>query len=209
MEDSNIANNIQNLFPEPVYRISLRDPTKKELKYIKSLDKKNNQGNRYSVNNYVLEEPELSSLKDDILIPLKQFYQIVSQHHSNTGLRVTQSWCNYTKEDQFHHPHLHPNSIISGVYYPQAEEGVDRIMFHKNMWHQNHRVEPTAHNVWNSETWWFPVKTGDLILFNSSLRHEVPRKGKSKKQRISLSFNTFHTGTVGHRDALTEVIFNE
>ncbi len=31
-------------------------------------------------------------------------------------------------------------------------------------------------NIWNSESWWFPVKTGDIILFPSSLTHMVETK---------------------------------
>lgn len=206
MTDPNIKDNIINLFPEPVCQVPLRGLTSAELKYITSLSRIKNHGNEMSEETYVLDDPNLLSLKQDISTRVTKFYQAVSQHNSDTGLRLTQSWCNYTKEGEFHHAHLHPNSIISGVYYPQAEEGVDRITFYKNIWNQNHRVDAQENNHWNSESWWIPVQTGDLVLFNSNLRHDVPRKGKSERERISLSFNTFHTGAVGSRENLTEVI---
>ena len=44
--------------------------------------------------------------------------------------------------------------------------------------------------MWNSESWWFPVKTGDVILFPSSLIHMVETK-QGTNTRISLAFNVF------------------
>jgi hypothetical protein len=60
-------------------------------------------------------------------------------------------------------------------------------------------------NVWNSETWWFPVKTGDIIMFPSSLTHMVENK-EGTNTRISLAFNVFIKGTIGNNKQLTELI---
>jgi hypothetical protein len=42
-------------------------------------------------------------------------------------------------------------------------------------------------NLYNSETWWFTVKTGDIIMFPSSLTHMVENK-EGTNTRVSLSF---------------------
>ena len=42
---------------------------------------------------------------------------------------ITQSWLNYTEKDQYHHKHAHPNSIISGVFYINCHESLDKITF--------------------------------------------------------------------------------
>jgi hypothetical protein len=60
-------------------------------------------------------------------------------------------------------------------------------------------------NLWNSESWWFPVKTGDIIMFPSSLTHMVENK-EGTNTRISLAFNVFIKGTIGNNKNLTELI---
>ena len=60
-------------------------------------------------------------------------------------------------------------------------------------------------NVYNSNLWWFPVETGQLILFPSSLTHSVETK-KGNNTRISLAFNTFVKGTIGNNTELTEIV---
>ena len=60
-------------------------------------------------------------------------------------------------------------------------------------------------NVWNSDTWNFPVNTGQLIMFPSETIHQVDRK-KGKNVRTSLAFNTFYRGVIGEGPGLTELV---
>ena len=60
----------------------------------------------------------------------------------------------------------------------------------------------------NSETFMLPCKPGDLILFPSSLRHSVPIN-TTNKNRISLSFNTFVSDTLGSENELTHLNIKE
>jgi hypothetical protein len=48
-------------------------------------------------------------------------------------------------------------------------------------------------------------KTGDIILFPSSLTHMVETK-EGTNTRISLAFNVFIKGTVGNNKNLTELL---
>lgn len=59
-------------------------------------------------------------------------------------------------------------------------------------------------NLWNSTSWWFPVKTGDIIIFPSSLTHAVETK-QGDNTRTSLAFNVFIKGTIGNNKSLTEL----
>jgi ectoine hydroxylase-related dioxygenase (phytanoyl-CoA dioxygenase family) len=77
-------------------------------------------------------------------------------------------------------------------------------MFHKSGY-EVIRLEPTEWNLHNSRTWWFPVNTGDVVLFPSSLVHEVPPTTSSEK-RLSLAFNTFLKGYLGENKELNELI---
>ena len=49
-----------------------------------------------------------------------------------------------------------------------------------------------------------PIKSGELILFPSTLKHSVPIN-TSNKNRISLSFNTFVSDKLGSEIELTEL----
>ena len=117
---------------------------------------------------------------------------------------ITQSWLNYTKTDQFHHMHNHPNSYISGVFYIDVDDKVDKITFHKANYLAI-ELYKTKYNIFNSNSWRYPVKTGDIILFPSSLEHAVDKK-KGTNIRISLSFNVFLKGTIGNKFKKTELV---
>ena len=114
---------------------------------------------------------------------------------------VTQSWANYTKPGQFHHKHAHPNSFISGCLYISAKS--DKIFFYRDGYRQV-EIPTEQYNLYNSNSWWFEVNEGDVILFPSSLTHMVETLG-DKEERISISFNTFLKGTIGDPDTLTEL----
>ena len=62
-----------------------------------------------------------------------------------------------------------------------------------------------SYNIFNSLTWSFVVKTGDILLFPSNLGHSVQTK-KGKNLRISLSFNVFVKGQLGVTKNLDELI---
>ena len=48
------------------------------------------------------------------------------------------------------------------------------------------------------------VKTGDIVLFPSSLTHMVETK-EGDNTRVSLAFNVFIKGTIGNNKQLTEL----
>jgi uncharacterized protein (TIGR02466 family) len=109
------------------------------------------------------------------------------------------------RKNQYHHKHQHPNSFISGVFYINSNKEFDKIKFFKEDY-KTIKPEVTNWNLYNSESWWFPVETGDIVLFPSSLSHCVEVK-KGDNTRISLAFNTFVKGCVGNNKNLTELLF--
>ena len=195
---------IHNLFPQPVaiYKLD-RDLTSKENKFINNLETRPNTGNTTSVNNMVLRHKEMTKLRDFIETKVAEYFKIVYNPKHNVNLRITQSWVNFTEPGQFHHKHAHPNSFVSGVFYPQANRETDKIYFYKDGFQQI-KLPPENWNIWNSESWWFDVGTGNLLLFPSGLTHMVePVQGD--QTRISLSFNTFPLGLVGDEVDLTSL----
>jgi uncharacterized protein (TIGR02466 family) len=199
---------ILSIFPTPVYKTTLeKNLSKKELLFVdkNKLNTHKNEGNITSNNNYILNEKEFKSLKKDITIKVQDYFDKIICPAGNITPYITQSWLNYTEENQFHHRHTHPNSLVSGVFYINSNDEFDKIKFFKDNLHSTIKFETKTWNLWNSETWWFPVKTGDLILFPSSLTHMVETK-EGDNTRVSLAFNVFVKGKLGDDYALTELI---
>ena len=192
---------INNLFPTPVGSFELgRDLSKLEQKFLFNLETRPNMGNVTSTNNYVLRDNRLSSLRLFLNNSLQEYFQATMSPQDNVKLEITQSWINYTKTGQYHHKHAHPNSVISGVFYIQASKEIDKLFFY-NESYQQIKIVPKEFHVYNSESWWLPVETGQLLLFPSSLTHMVATTS-GEDDRISMSFNTFYKGKLGDDDML-------
>jgi uncharacterized protein (TIGR02466 family) len=199
--------NIHGIFPTPIYISKLnRELTSKELSFIDKtkLNVYKNEGNTTSNENYILNNNLFKNLKEDLDLKVKDYFDKVISPSNNITPYITQSWLNYTETNQYHHKHQHPNSLVSGVFYINCEEEHDKIKFF-NEKYSNIKFEIKDWNMWNSESWWFSIKTGDVILFPSSLTHMVETK-EGTNTRISLAFNVFIKGTVGDNKSLTELI---
>jgi len=196
-----VENQVLNLFSTPVgqYKID-RELSKKEMNFFLKQPQRANLGNTTSTNSYILNRKELTSLRNELENKLQAYFEQVYSPKYDVSLRITQSWVNYTKKGQFHHKHRHPNSFISGVYYIETTDD-DRIYFHND---RTPMIEilPNLWNSWNSKTWWIEAKKGSLVLFPSSLEHNV-EVVNTDETRISLSFNTFPIGVMGEEMSLT------
>jgi uncharacterized protein (TIGR02466 family) len=201
-----IESNINGIFPTPVYVSKLdRTLTPLELKFVEKSKKNfiNNEGNITSSNNYILNEKPFLNLKKELDLRIKDYFEKVISPVDTVIPYITQSWLNYTETNQYHHKHAHPNSLVSGVFYINCHEELDKIKFFNDTY-KTIKPEIKTWNLYNSESWWFPVKTGDVILFPSSLSHMVETK-EGTNTRISLAFNVFVKGIVGINNLLTEL----
>ena len=200
---------INNLFPIPVYVTEIdRAFTKQELNFVKEQKKHcvKNTGNINTKDNYILNRKEFKNIKNFLDKHCKNYLDTVICPKNNLELYITQSWLNYTEANEFHHKHNHPNSVISGVLYFDSDIKNDKIIFSKPGYQQIKAItDNTKFNLWNSDTWFFSVKTGVLVMFPSSTDHQVDTK-KDKNTRISLAFNTCYKGTIGSNINLTELI---
>ncbi len=193
---------VNNLFPTPVAKFELgRDLSGVEREHLFNLETRSNQGNTTSVDNNVLNKPELNSLTEFLDGALQEYFNTVYSPKTDAELRITQSWVNYTKPGQFHHKHAHPNSLVSGVFYIQAAKETDKLYFFKDGFQQI-KIMPKDFNLYNSDSWWLEAATGTLYLFPSSLQHMVEQV-TGDDTRISLSFNTFPKGNIGEEIKLT------
>ena len=201
---------IHSIFPIPIYTTSMeRGFTKQELQFVNEQKKHctNNTGNINTKDNYILNRKEFKNIKKFLDKHCKNYLDTVICPKNNIELYITQSWLNYTEANQYHHKHEHPNSVVSGVLYFDSDIEKDKILFTSGKGYQqiSPEIDKEKFNLWNSATWFFPVKTGNLFMFPSSTTHQVETK-KGNNTRISLAFNTFYKGSVGSNFQLTELI---
>lgn len=186
---------IENLFPTPIGFFKYDGKVDIDVNELQ----RPNDGNTSSVDKYILKRlPDLTTFIEKAL---HTYLMSTICPKNDAHLRITQSWLNWTKPGQFHHKHSHPNSLISGCYYVNANKKTDKIFFYQDGYQQI-KFPPIEWNAYNSESWWYPVGTGDLVFFPSSLTHMVQPVG-GEDTRISLAFNTFPVGYVGDEDELT------
>lgn len=203
IEKQNIPQVIE-AWPTPIAQFYLdRDITDKEkeaaFEVLKEVQK--NEFNSHSVSVEALEHPDMAEIKEFCLRSVKSFCKHVLNIMDTVEPYITISWINVTEPGQAHHRHNHPNSILSGVFYLNANSEVDSIMFYKP---EYRRILFTNGNTtkYNTDVFQMPVHSGDLVIFDSGIEHSVlPTKGDHI--RMSLSFNTFLKGTAGTKQTLT------
>ena len=101
---------------------------------------------------------------------------------SDCNLQLTSLWVNLMPEGCYHAFHCHPHSVVSGTYYVDVPRGSSPL-----------RIEdPRAPLFMAAPARKFQEdlipKVGEIILFESWLKHEVP-PNRVKGTRISVSFN--------------------
>ena len=204
--NASTGDGLVQLFPIPVLICPYSVDYTKELEWIcKQEYKKNNDNrwgsiiNRQSEDTFILDKPEMSRVKQFIEAKLNEY--VINIMGSDSEMVITQSWLNKSGKGESHHEHRHPNSMISGVWYPQIHEKLPPIQF-TNIHQRDVELSIKNYNKFNSQNCLFPMKRGELILFPSNLYHSVP-VNKSDEERISLSFNTWCKGSIGKKETLT------
>ena len=195
------------IFPTPVALYKYKDSIDTELNYLKSIQyisKKDPTLTNRSTSSFLFEDEELKNIFIFVNKCLEDYTRRVLA--TDQLLTVTQSWANKNIKGANHHDHVHPNSMISGVFYFQTSSSTP-IIFNKTDQH-SFAFEAIKFNDVNSSQFKLEVKAGECILFPSNLRHNVP-ENKSNEERISMSFNTFSLGTLGIKEHLTYLNIKE
>ena len=191
------------IFPTPLLITKYEGSLVDELKHIDTLEwiEQKANGNFKSKDTYLLDHEQFKNIKNFIYESLNKFTKEVLM--SDQRLVVTQCWLNKNPKGSKHHEHVHPNSIISGVFYFKQDPKLPPISFSKSIQHAM-KLDPKKYNNLNSETFLLPCTDGELILFPSNLKHSVPIN-MGDEPRISMSFNTFSIDTLGSENSLTHL----
>ncbi|XGC79354.1 2OG-Fe(II) oxygenase family protein [Bdellovibrio bacteriovorus] len=199
---------IKTLFPTFVYYAPLKTkdlgPLNKDLKKeslkIAEIDE---QGQEWSEKNYpggftsygsMAQLHRYSStfeeLEKEIDKHVRKFVKHLEMDINPKELKMTSCWVNIMPSNVTHSMHLHPLSVISGTYYVQTPKNCSAIKFEDPRFDSFMASPPRKHNakIHNQRHYALEPQEGNVVLFESWLRHEVP-KNASDKERISISFN--------------------
>jgi uncharacterized protein (TIGR02466 family) len=121
---------------------------------------------------------------------VKAFAQSLHYDLRGRAVAMTDCWANVMPAGVVHSMHLHPTSFISGTYYAAVPRGAGALKFEDPRLSRHMAAPPRradAPERFQSFVG-LPAKEGDLVLFESWLRHEVP-PARFTGERISISFN--------------------
>ncbi|WP_373635006.1 TIGR02466 family protein [Yoonia sp. SS1-5] len=100
-------------------------------------------------------------------------------------------WINILPPGGIHTGHIHPHSVVSGTTYVAVPEGAAAIKFEDPRLAMMMAAPPRITDAPEEMRQFVYVapKPGDVLLWESWLRHEVPMNMSEEDERISVSFN--------------------
>ena len=199
---------VQNLFPTTIYYAPLnakegkalhRDLKAESFKFLE-IDE---AGHIWSEKNYKdgytsygsiaqlhRVSPHFETLEKEINKHVRKYVRALEMDINPKELKMSSCWINIMPPNAHHTMHIHPLSVISGTYYVQTPKNCSAIKFEDPRL-TNFMASPprkTDAKVANQRFHSLAPEEGHLVLFESWLRHEVPRN-ESTKERVSISFN--------------------
>ncbi|MFN7730189.1 MAG: TIGR02466 family protein [Bdellovibrio sp.] len=104
-------------------------------------------------------------------------------------IQLTRLWVNVMRQNTLHGGHLHPLSVVSGTFYLQTPKDGSAIKFEDPRFTQFMGRPPIKAAAKDAQSFLtLQPRAGEVILFESWMRHEVPLH-RSQTPRISVSFN--------------------
>ena len=143
-----------------------------------------------SLSDLTWRSPFFEELKNLLDPHVKTFVEELDFDLEGRNLKLEDLWINILPEGGNHSAHIHPNSVISGTTYISMPSGSSAIKFedprHSMMMAAPSRIKDAKEYL--KPFIYVNPSVGDVLLWESWLRHEVPANNSSE-ERISISFN--------------------
>ena len=143
-----------------------------------------------SLSDLTWRSPFFEELKNLLDLHVKTFVEELDFDLEGRNLKLEDLWINILPEGGNHSAHIHPNSVISGTTYISMPSGSSAIKFedprHSMMMAAPSRIKDAKEYL--KPFIYVNPSVGDVLLWESWLRHEVPANNSSE-ERISISFN--------------------
>ena len=143
-----------------------------------------------SLSDLTWRSPFFEELKNLLDLHVKIFVEELDFDLEGRNLKLEDLWINILPEGGNHSAHIHPNSVVSGTTYISMPSGSSAIKFedprHSMMMAAPSRIKDAKEYL--KPFIYVNPSVGDVLLWESWLRHEVPANNSSE-ERISISFN--------------------
>jgi uncharacterized protein (TIGR02466 family) len=143
-----------------------------------------------SLNDLPQRDPAFAALKKQLDKHAAAFAKALHFELGGKRLKLDSIWINVLAPGGAHSGHLHPHSVLSGTYYVDAPAGASALKLEDPRLPMMMAAPPRAEDAPEPERSFVYIApaAGDLLLWESFLRHEVVANA-AKKPRVSVSFN--------------------
>jgi uncharacterized protein (TIGR02466 family) len=189
---------IEKFFPTVVYG---KDVQLDNNKLAQDIVNWSNQDKGVSKTNYkgwhsttdMGQKPEYQQLVTELLRMQKEIYD---NEHIDRHARLGNMWANINPTDGMNQPHIHPNSLFSGVYYVKSQPNAGRLKIYDprpgvQLIMPTRKPGNPGRDMWRDAN--IEPVVGRIIMFPAWLWHAV-EPNKSNDLRISVSFNFIQDG---------------
>jgi len=170
------------MFANEIVEWSKRDP---------GVQKTNRNGWHSETNMHEL--PQFKPLVDELF---KMTIEVFKQEHLDREPVIGNMWANINYPGGYNKPHIHPNSLFSGVYYIKAEPNSGKLICNdprpgiQTVMPVRKPGQPPKH-LWREVH--LDPKVNRILMFPAWLWHSV-EPNQSNDIRISVSFNFIQDG---------------
>jgi uncharacterized protein (TIGR02466 family) len=198
----------RRLFPPlihvaPLQRSGVAAFNKRLLAECRQLSVDDEAGRRWSVRNYpggytsYGSQSRMHRLSPTFALLERRLQRHVRAYAAELGLdlegrelAMTDCWVNLMPTGVAHGLHLHPVSTISGTYYVRVPPRSPGLKFEDPRLERYMAAPPRRPDSAAELQPWqtVPARAGQVVLFESWLRHEVPAS-RAATERVSISFN--------------------
>jgi uncharacterized protein (TIGR02466 family) len=197
---------IKTLFVTKLYRATIEDAKTLNADLLKSccaIAAEDEAGKRWSrdkafkgytsyasLNDLPKRDPSIAALKPVLDKHAGVFAKALHLDLRGRKLKLDSLWINVLEPGGVHTGHIHPHSVISGTYYVDTPPGASALKLEDPRHAMMMAAPPRTEDAPEDEHTFVYVapKAGDVLLWESYLRHEVVMNA-SKKPRVSISFN--------------------
>jgi uncharacterized protein (TIGR02466 family) len=143
-----------------------------------------------SLNDLPKRDPHFAELKTALDKHAGAFAKALHLELGRRKLRLDSLWINVLEPGGAHSGHVHPHSVLSGTFYVDVPAGASALKLEDPRHALMMAAPPRSEDAPLAERTFVYVapKAGDVLMWESFVRHEVPANG-AKKPRVSVSFN--------------------
>jgi uncharacterized protein (TIGR02466 family) len=199
---------VRSLFPTRIYTAQLSrgvsdDLNTRLLRECRQIAVEDGAGRTWSATNYPggytsysslsrmnRMSPTFAALEKRIDAHVRAFAKTLDFDLAGRKLSMTDCWINVMTHQVAHGLHLHPLASLSGTYYVRTPRGCSGLKFEDPRLDRYMAAPPRRRRARRDNQVWvtIPAEQGNLVLFESWLRHEVA-PNPTVAERISISFN--------------------